>query len=65
MYLEGFTLTANAFYFAGGSEQRLVDAATAQLKKLPFYHSFSNQTTKPTLVFISISYSLLNIILYL
>ena len=24
----------------GGSESRLVDAAMAQLKKLPFYHSF-------------------------
>ncbi|CAJ2679733.1 gamma aminobutyrate transaminase 1, mitochondrial-like [Trifolium pratense] len=33
----------------GGSEQRLVDAANAQLKKLPFYHSFWNRTTKPTL----------------
>ncbi|CAL5212459.1 unnamed protein product [Lathyrus oleraceus] len=33
----------------GGSEQRLVDAATAQLKKLPFYHSFWNRTTKPSL----------------
>lgn len=52
---KGFSLTANAFYFAGGSEQRLVDAATAQLKKLPFYHSFWNRTTKPALVFISIS----------
>ncbi|PNY16827.1 gamma aminobutyrate transaminase mitochondrial-like, partial [Trifolium pratense] len=33
----------------GGSEQTLVDAATAQLKKLPFYHSFWNRTTKPSL----------------
>ncbi|XP_058730301.1 gamma aminobutyrate transaminase 3, chloroplastic [Vicia villosa] len=33
----------------GGSEQRLVDAATTQLKKLPFYHSFWNRTTKPSL----------------
>lgn len=33
----------------GGSEQRLVDAATAQLKKLPFYHSFWNRTTRPAL----------------
>jgi 4-aminobutyrate--pyruvate transaminase len=33
----------------GGSEQRLIDAATAQLKKLPFYHSFWNRTTKPSL----------------
>lgn len=33
----------------GGSESRLVDAATAQLKTLPFYHSFWNRTTKPSL----------------
>ncbi|XP_027911259.1 gamma aminobutyrate transaminase 3, chloroplastic [Vigna unguiculata] len=33
----------------GGSESRLVDAATAQLKKLPFYHSFWNRTTVPSL----------------
>ncbi|KAG1365125.1 gamma-aminobutyrate transaminase 1, mitochondrial [Cocos nucifera] len=33
----------------GGSEPRLVEAATAQLKKLPFYHSFWNRTTKPSL----------------
>ncbi|KAL5064309.1 hypothetical protein RYX36_026046 [Vicia faba] len=26
----------------GGSEKRLVDAATSQLNKLPFYHSFWN-----------------------
>ncbi|KAI8558708.1 hypothetical protein RHMOL_Rhmol04G0118000 [Rhododendron molle] len=33
----------------GGNEPRLVAAATAQLNKLPFYHSFWNRTTKPTL----------------
>ncbi|KAK7258110.1 hypothetical protein RIF29_32562 [Crotalaria pallida] len=33
----------------GGNEPRLVEAATAQLKKLPFYHSFWNRTTKPSL----------------
>ncbi|KAL9265643.1 Gamma aminobutyrate transaminase 3, chloroplastic-like protein [Drosera capensis] len=33
----------------GGSEPRLVAAATAQLNKLPFYHSFWNRTTKPSL----------------
>ncbi|KAL2906865.1 Gamma aminobutyrate transaminase 1 mitochondrial [Bienertia sinuspersici] len=33
----------------GGNESRLVDAATAQLKKLPFYHSFWNRTTKVSL----------------
>ncbi|KAL6554402.1 Gamma aminobutyrate transaminase 1, mitochondrial [Orobanche minor] len=33
----------------GGSEPRLVDAATRQLKTLPFYHSFWNRTTKPAL----------------
>lgn len=36
--------------FAGGSEPRLVEAATKQLKTLPFYHSFWNRTTKPSLV---------------
>ncbi|KAF1884907.1 hypothetical protein Lal_00028795 [Lupinus albus] len=34
----------------GGSESRLIEAATAQLKKLPFYHSFFNKTTEPSLV---------------
>ncbi|KAL6575688.1 Gamma aminobutyrate transaminase 1, mitochondrial [Orobanche hederae] len=34
----------------GGSEPRLVDAATRQLKTLPFYHSFWNRITKPALV---------------
>ncbi|GAB2282494.1 Gamma aminobutyrate transaminase 3, chloroplastic [Dionaea muscipula] len=33
----------------GGSEPRLVAAATAQLNKLPFYHSFWNRTTRPSL----------------
>ncbi|KAJ0982356.1 hypothetical protein J5N97_010611 [Dioscorea zingiberensis] len=33
----------------GGNESRLVAAATAQLNKLPFYHSFWNRTTKPSL----------------
>ncbi|XP_042411105.1 probable gamma-aminobutyrate transaminase 3, mitochondrial [Zingiber officinale] len=33
----------------GGNEPRLVAAATAQLNKLPFYHSFWNRTTKPSL----------------
>lgn len=33
----------------GGSEPRLVAAATEQLNKLPFYHSFWNRTTKPSL----------------
>ncbi|KAF5183855.1 Aminotransferase [Thalictrum thalictroides] len=33
----------------GGSEPRLVDAATRQLKTLPFYHSFWNRTTRPSL----------------
>ncbi|VAI76773.1 unnamed protein product [Triticum turgidum subsp. durum] len=33
----------------GGSEPRLVKAATEQLNKLPFYHSFWNRTTKPSL----------------
>lgn len=33
----------------GGSEPRLVAAATKQLNKLPFYHSFWNRTTKPSL----------------
>ncbi|KAJ7960698.1 Gamma aminobutyrate transaminase mitochondrial-like [Quillaja saponaria] len=34
----------------GGNEPRLVAAATTQLKKLPFYHSFWNRTTKPSLL---------------
>ncbi|KAK4785583.1 hypothetical protein SAY86_002272 [Trapa natans] len=33
----------------GGNEPRLVDAAVKQLKTLPFYHSFWNRTTKPSL----------------
>ncbi|KAH9315462.1 hypothetical protein KI387_024089, partial [Taxus chinensis] len=33
----------------GGNEPRLVAAATAQLNKLPFYHSFWNRTTEPSL----------------
>ncbi|XP_073123489.1 gamma aminobutyrate transaminase 3, chloroplastic-like isoform X2 [Henckelia pumila] len=33
----------------GGNEQRLVAAALKQLTTLPFYHSFWNRTTKPSL----------------
>nr|AAC78480.1 putative aminotransferase [Capsicum chinense]BAU36962.1 putative aminotransferase [Capsicum chinense] len=33
----------------GGSETRLVEAANKQLNTLPFYHSFWNRTTKPSL----------------
>ncbi|KAG8086957.1 hypothetical protein GUJ93_ZPchr0010g9361 [Zizania palustris] len=33
----------------GGNEPRLIKAATDQLSKLPFYHSFWNRTTKPSL----------------
>ncbi|WCJ28440.1 Gamma aminobutyrate transaminase 1 mitochondrial [Euphorbia peplus] len=33
----------------GGNEPRLVNAAVEQLNKLPFYHSFWNRTTKPSL----------------
>ncbi|KAM3412519.1 hypothetical protein ACQJBY_003933 [Aegilops geniculata] len=33
----------------GGSEPRLVKAATEQLNKLPLYHSFWNRTTRPSL----------------
>ena len=36
---------------SGGSEPRLVKAATDQLNKLPFYHSFWNRTTRPSLVY--------------
>ena len=36
--------------FSGGNEPRLIKAATEQLNKLPFYHSFWNRTTKPSLV---------------
>ncbi|PWA42690.1 Aminotransferase class-III [Artemisia annua] len=35
--------------FEGGNEARLVAAATKQLNTLPFYHSFWNRTTKPSL----------------
>lgn len=38
--------------FSGGSEPRLIAAATAQLNTLPFYHSFWNHASKPSLVFI-------------
>ncbi|KAI3870001.1 hypothetical protein MKW92_039822 [Papaver armeniacum] len=34
----------------GGNEPRLVEAANKQLSTLPFYHSFWNRTTKPSLV---------------
>ena len=33
----------------GFGEQRLVDAATRQLAKLPFYHSFSSKTSEPAI----------------
>ncbi|KAL3821595.1 hypothetical protein ACJIZ3_007500 [Penstemon smallii] len=33
----------------GGNEPRLIAAATKQLNTLPFYHSFWNRTTKPSL----------------
>ncbi|XP_060209704.1 vanillin aminotransferase [Lycium barbarum] len=33
----------------GGSEPRLIEAANKQLNTLPFYHSFWNRTTKPSL----------------
>ncbi|XP_010648197.1 gamma aminobutyrate transaminase 3, chloroplastic [Vitis vinifera] len=33
----------------GGSEPRLIAAATAQLNTLPFYHSFWNHASKPSL----------------
>ncbi|OWM83078.1 hypothetical protein CDL15_Pgr011760 [Punica granatum] len=33
----------------GGNEPRLIDAAVKQLNTLPFYHSFWNRTTKPSL----------------
>ncbi|XP_055802278.1 gamma aminobutyrate transaminase 2 [Solanum dulcamara] len=33
----------------GGNEPRLIEAANKQLNKLPFYHSFWNRTTKPSL----------------
>lgn len=37
----------------GGNETRLVAAATAQWNTLPFYHSFWNRTSKPSLVFLT------------
>ena len=33
----------------GFGEQRLVDAATRQLAKLPYYHSFSGKSSEPTI----------------
>lgn len=42
--------------FLGGSESRLVEAANKQLNTLPFYHSFWNRTTKPSLVWKSSFY---------
>ncbi|KAB5519133.1 hypothetical protein DKX38_023452 [Salix brachista] len=33
----------------GGNKPRLVASATEQLNRLPFYHSFWNRTTKPSL----------------
>lgn len=48
--LKAFVLFAYPIHFSGGSEQRLVDAATKQLKTLPFYHSFWNRTNQPALV---------------
>ncbi|KAG6552980.1 hypothetical protein Mapa_005317 [Marchantia paleacea] len=33
----------------GGNEKRLVEAANKQLNVLPFYHSFWNRTTEPSL----------------
>lgn len=36
--------------FVGGNEKRLVEAAYKQLNALPFYHSFWNRTTEPSLV---------------
>ena len=33
----------------GFGEQRLVDAATRQLAKLPYYHSFSGKSSEPSI----------------
>jgi hypothetical protein len=49
-----FLLLQLLLMFSGGSEPRLVKAATDQLNKLPFYHSFWNRTTKPSLVYVLI-----------
>ncbi|KAK8961422.1 hypothetical protein KSP40_PGU005507 [Platanthera guangdongensis] len=48
---EGLGLTTKVvrIEILGGSEPRLVAAATKQLNTLPFYHSFWNRTTKPSL----------------
>lgn len=43
-------LLTNFCILAGGNEPRLIAAATKQLNTLPFYHSFWNRTTKPSLV---------------
>lgn len=48
----------------GGNEPRLVAAATEQLNKLPFYHSFWNRTTQPSLVTIYVMDFDMNILLF-
>ncbi|CAL5017529.1 unnamed protein product [Urochloa decumbens] len=46
--LAGLLSTALGIYMCI-SEPRLIQAATEQLNKLPFYHSFWNHTTRPSL----------------
>ncbi|XP_023551964.1 gamma aminobutyrate transaminase 1, mitochondrial-like isoform X1 [Cucurbita pepo subsp. pepo] len=51
-YIEKFSfskLVKAMLEFVGGNEPRLVEAATKQLNVLPFYHSFWNRTTRPSL----------------
>lgn len=38
-----------ALLVPGGNEPRLIEAATKQLQKLPYYQSFWNRTTEPAL----------------
>ena len=52
-------------HLAGGNEPRLVSAAVGQLNTLPFYHSFWNRTTKPSLVRLFTSAVLLLIMFFL
>jgi len=46
-YIEGMAGLWSASL--GFGEERLVDAATAQMKKLPYYHTFSHKTSSVTI----------------
>lgn len=48
--LQNVVLMTIFFGWTGFSEKRLIAAAEKQLSTLPFYHSFWNRTSQPTLV---------------